>query len=420
MNTELLTISYDKTMTPDLVDAFEKKIYYISEKIVSFRRVYAGDSIVGVELTILGEYDEDEIRRRVSEILSNEIIGLKDVRMNRVWDNDASTADSEKVLQECLAKKLVFLPSEGQISLRGMLVKLFDFFDSVFKEISVEFFACENYRFPTLLKTSALKKAGYFESFPNLLMFASRLKNEISNYNAFKNAFNTNIDDEEIVQSLLTYCCSTDYGLPPTMCYYVYDMLSGQAVNNQAFTARGKSFRYENKYQKPFERLWDFTIRETVFIGDKKYAEKGVQDYRDYAIRLMELLNLKGFCETANDPFFLVNDTTKKINVQKMMGSKYELRLRINPENTMAVGSFNVHGQFISKRFHLFANENKREYCYTGCIGIGLERMLFGFLAQYGCDESNWPAIVREGIDDFGNIRKIIQKLKISDDSADR
>lgn len=412
MNTEALTILYDEHMTDNLIDVFEKKIYYISEKIISYRRIYDSNSVIGVELIMQGIYDEAEIRKRVSDIINNEIIGLKNIKLNKIWDDDdISSANSAQVLNDCLAKQLVVLPSEGQVILKEPLVSLFEFFDSVFKAISIEVFACENYRFPTLLKTSTLKKAGYFESFPNLLMFVTRLKNEIQNYNDFKNKFNVNIDDQEITQKLLNYCCNTAYGLPPTMCYYVYEMLSGATVHNKAFTARGKSFRYENKYYKPFERLWDFTIRETVFVGDADFVVEKVENYRSYAIKLMKLLGLKGLCETANDPFFLVNDTSKKVNIQKMMGSKYELRLRINPENTMAVGSFNIHGQFISKRFHVFADTKKKKYCNTGCIGIGLERILFGFLAQYGCDEASWPTIVREGLNNPAGIHRIVKQL---------
>lgn len=393
-----------------MISEFEKKIYYISEKIESFSRVHDENSIIGVELLIQDGCNELEIRKRISEVLEKEVVGLKDIQIDTVWDDDdASAADSEGVMAECLEKGLVFLPSEGQVSLKEPLVGLLEFFDDVFKTISVRIFSCENYRFPTLLKNSTLRKVGYFDSFPNLLMFVTRLMNEVDNYEAFKRRFAHRDDDTAITQELLDYSRNTDYGLPPTMCYYIYEMLYGQKIHNAAFTAQGKSFRYENKYHKPFERLWDFTIRETAFIGEKDFVAEQVKGYRSSAIELMKLLGLNGVCETATDPFFLVDDTSKKVNIQKMWNSKYELRLRINPENTMAVGSFNLHGQFLAKRFDLFTDATEKTYCYTGCIGIGLERMLFGFLAQYGCEDKNWPDFVKEAIQNPLFISKIVE-----------
>ena len=66
----------------------------------------------------------------------------------------------------------------------------------------------------------------------------------------------------------------------------------------------------------------------------------------------------------------------------------------------------------MSKRFQLFENAEKDQYCYTGCIGIGIERMLFAFISQYGVDKSKWPEIVRKGIDDPSSIQDIIQEIE--------
>ena len=405
-----ITIQYPMQLSTKLVEEFEKKIYYISEGIESFQRIYDGSTINGVELLVHEKCNEKDIKDRVFDIIENEIIGLKNIKVDKIWDDDIYSADSEKVLRESIEKKLVVLPNDGQITIKEPLVSLFEFFDNVFKNISEKIFYCENYQFPTLLKISTLRKAGYFDSFPNLLMLVSRLKNEIDNYLSFKREFAS--IKENTNQKLLEYCIGTEYGLPPTMCYYVYEMFSGQVMNNISVTAKGKSFRYENRYYKPFERLWDFTIRETVFLGKRSYVSENVKNYRSCAIKFMRLIEVNGSCESASDPFFLTGKTSKKINVQKMMGSKYELRLCLGQNRTIAAGSFNIHGQYLSKRFQLFENAEKDQYCYTGCIGIGIERMLFAFISQYGVDKSKWPEIVRKGIDDPSSIQDIIQEIE--------
>ena len=120
---------------------------------------------------------------------------------------------------------------------------------------------------------------------------------------------------------------------------------------------------------------------------------------------------MHGFCESANDPFFLVDDTTNRINLQKMFGSKYEMRIRINKEDTIAIGSFNIHGQFLSRRFKLYSPEEDQEYIYTGCIGIGLERFIFSFLSQFGTNPDVWPDFIKNALKDDSVIDEFLKEV---------
>ena len=47
-----ITIQYPMQLSTKLVEEFEKKIYYISEGIESFQRIYDGSTINGVELLV--------------------------------------------------------------------------------------------------------------------------------------------------------------------------------------------------------------------------------------------------------------------------------------------------------------------------------------------------------------------------------
>lgn len=408
-----IDISFKEDMSPALVTEFEKKIYYISEDIVSFTRVGENGKYSGMKIEVLdSNKQQKEIEEKAYQVLESEVYGLKDVKPIRIWDNDdVNSADSVAVLKDLLDKEIVHVPGSGQVAYREPLVSLFYLFDSILKGFSIKVFGGIEYIYPTLLSNGVLKKVGYFDSFPNLLMFSVRLKNEISNYTDFKEQFKDLTETDEITDHLMPYCTGTKYGLPPTMCYYVYDMLSGKEVKNRCVTARGKSFRFENKYCKPFERLWDFTIRETVFLGDSTFVRNHVNAYKSAAIKLMEKIGMHGFCESANDPFFLVEDTTNRINVQKMFGSKYELRMRINKEDTIAIGSFNIHGQFLSKRFKLYSTEPDQEFIYTGCIGIGLERFIFSFLSQFGTDMDKWPEFVKNALKDKSVIDEFLKEV---------
>ena len=409
-----VVIELEDGISESLVCEFEKKIYYISEDILGYKREEENGQIVRMLIELPeGSNQAMEVEERAYQILNDEIYGLKNVKANRIWDTDKiDAANSDETIQKLLDEKIIHIPGDGQVAFREPLISLFYLFDTILQGISTKVFGGTEYLFPTLLSNGVLKKVGYFDSFPNLLMFSVRLKNDIENYKKFKGRFRDLTDTDKITKDLLPYCTGTKYGLPPTMCYYVYDMLSGTEVDNRCVTARGKSFRYENKYFKPFERLWDFTIRETVFLGDAVFVRNHVNAYKAAAIKLMEEIGMHGFCESANDPFFLVDDATSRINVQKMFGSKYELRMRVNNDTTIAIGSFNIHGQFLAKRFHLFSAEPNQEYIFTGCIGIGLERFVFSFLTQFGTDKEKWPDFIKNALEDRCVIDRFLEKVK--------
>lgn len=72
-----------------------------------------------------------------------------------------------------------------------------------------------------------------------------------------------------------------------------------------AYTARGPSFRFEHGYHSPLARLWDFTIRETVFLGRREYVDGHLDRLRGEIVGLADDIGLRGTCESASDPFFI-------------------------------------------------------------------------------------------------------------------
>jgi seryl-tRNA synthetase len=180
------------------------------------------------------------------------------------------------------------------------------------------------------------------------------------------------------------------------MCYHSFHQFEGrQLAGDTVITARGKAFRYESRYHTSLERLWDFTIREIVFMGTQEFAA----DCRDLVMRqafaLMEELELAGACEVANDPFFANGDTAGKIFSQRLMELKFELLLPVAADRSIAVGSFNLHGSFFGESFGIKDGDDRP--IASGCAGFGLERLVHAFLTQHGSDPARWPAaVVRE------------------------
>ncbi len=381
---------FEKPIAMYQASELNKKIWYLSEKLCDYQLQYDGEKCVGISVAI-EESAYDSFKDYLCNILENDIYELKNIPAKELWRHQLNKDISEdKTMQLLLHKDLVHIHGEGQISLKFPLTELFEFFDAILRTLSIQVFSAEQYIFPTLIKSSVLGDAGYFDSFPNLWSFVSRLHNDYSAFHDFK-AENHNMDPDNIRKISVV----TGYSLPPTMCYYVYDMLRGSVVSDRTVTTRGKSFRYENKYCKNMSRLWDFTIRETVFLGSMEYVNQSLDRYRRIAISIIELLGLAGECVYANDPFYLADNAAKRINVQKMKHSKIELRLNVSNDETIAIASFNRHNQYIAKRFNLYINEAHNP-AYTSCIGFGLERMIFAFLCQYGINDNEWPVMVKE------------------------
>jgi hypothetical protein len=401
------------TLSKDLYDDVYRRIYYVSEDIRDFTIHMDDSGIVGIDLTLTLHANEREILTQLASVIDTEVRGLKDVETKRVWDyDDPSVGKSRQVLDALLESGHIYIHGEGQVSLKEPYCDLLGLLDELFEGLSRQVFKAEAYTFPTLLRTDVLRTAGYFDSFPNLLMFVTRLRTAVENFSRFKAELFKLDEFERTSTSLLQFLSDTDYALPPTMCYYVYDMYSGKdQIDNVVITAKGKSFRYESKYQKPLQRLWDFTIRETVFMGDVDFVRQGVQNYRIATTWLMELLEIRGYCETASDPFFLTDNAPNRVNTQKMLGSKFELRLRLNPEETIAAASFNLHSQYIARRFRLYKDKSCDEYIYTGCIGVGVERLLFTFLCQHGLDSRCWPAPIRELLSQKSRVQELIKAV---------
>lgn len=395
-------VDFGAGISADLAPEIHKRMYYLSEEIVDFSLIVAGAEVVGVELLLRSGAAHAALADHVRTAIDGDLHGIKPFKPRRVWDNDGLLTDgSPGLFEELVRKKLIHVHGEGQVGITGELVSLFHCFDSLFRALSEGVFLAVPYRFPTLLRTGVLSDAGYFDKFPHFLMFVTRMRNDVKGFDEFKAMRNT-LEEGEHRPDWQRFTCETGYNAPPTMCYYVYDMFRGRAfTNDMAVTTVGKSFRYENKYHHPLTRLWDFTIRETVFLGSERYVRASVEAYRRMTTALMESLGLRGTCETASDPFFLADQTSALINTQLLLGAKYELRLRVGPDETVAAASFNLHGQYFAKRFDLRdpTAEQKDGHIFTGCIGVGLERLLFAFLKQKGADSRSWPAMIRDGLD---------------------
>jgi seryl-tRNA synthetase len=187
--------------------------------------------------------------------------------------------------------------------------------------------------------------------------------------------------------------------LVPAVCYHCYQSLEGAVLGagGHVATAAGKCFRYESSNIRGLDRLWDFTMREVIFVGTESFVTERRKQAIDAVTEQLDRWDLEGSIETANDPFFPTTYATKTY-WQVRSDLKFELRLPVEPAEggaprTLACGSFNLHESFFGKTFRITADGGGE--AFTGCVGWGLERWVLACFTQHGFEPDGWPTHLR-------------------------
>ena len=372
-----------------------KRIFFVSEAIKDFSLVECRDRILAVDLALQEHVDLAELSRKLHFVVVNDVLGQRPMDPKVIWRRAESRAPRD-VYPELVARGIAREAGEGQIAVEEPILSLMDHLDFRIRALIMADAGAREHRYPTVIPTTVLKRCGYLQSFPQLLMFVSRLHGDVDTYRQFLDDM---ADGGDVTGLLRSHCDNYDYCLPPTMCFHTYHQLADQPLPSPSavVTSRGKSFRFESRYRRSLERLWDFTIREVVFLGSRDFVLRSRSALMDRTFNLATELGLGGYCEVATDPFFASADTAERVWSQQFLELKYELRLPLEPGRDVAVCSFNFHDQFFGKSFAIGAADGD-EPVYTACAGYGLERFAYAFLCQHGLDPAGWPGGVREAI----------------------
>jgi len=288
----------------------------------------------------------------------------------------------------------IFMAGRGQVMLEGMPLQLFRYFDTALAGLE-KHWTTQELLTPTLIPADVLAKCDYFRSFPNTVTFACHLEPEASVINRFRarHEKRTTLDREALADMATPEAC-----LSPAVCYHVYHRNQGLTLPPEgiAYSVRGKCFRYESSNMRELTRLWDFTMRELVFLG----TSESVLEERERCVQIigqfLDDLGLAAEIRTASDPFYIAPDASSKTYFQLTAETKYELSALLPDKERLAIGSLNYHTDFFGRAFDITVEGSGP--AHSSCIGFGLERFVCAFLAQHGNDPSNWPDAVRTAL----------------------
>jgi seryl-tRNA synthetase len=280
----------------------------------------------------------------------------------------------------------------GQVALSGIPLRLFNYFDRVFEDFGQPWQA-DPLLTPTLIPSRTLSRCDYFRSFPHNVTFASHLREDAQVIDAFRARHQTveDLDDHALGDMERPEAC-----LSPAVCYHVYHLHENQTLPAAGinYGICGKCFRYESSNLRDLRRLWDFTMREVVFLGsrDDVLAKRAVS--MDMMAAFLEAHQLAGEIRTASDPFFVAPDAVSKTYFQLSSDSKLEVSLLLPDGERSAVGSHNYHSDFFGRAFN--TEIEGAGAMHSVCVAFGLERWVYAFLQQHGSNPSAWPEIMRQ------------------------
>jgi hypothetical protein len=289
--------------------------------------------------------------------------------------------------------------ANGLFVLGPLLTRLIAYFEEEFISLANSFQAVP-YRFPNLIPARYLERVNYFRAFPHSLTFATHLREDLEVIDEFAQhaACGQSADGKSVLQTPHDSFAPIEALLSPAVCYHLYFALADRPLpgGQVVATAVGNCFRYEAINLTSLERLWNFTMREVIFVGAKEFVLENREIARLRMSQVFEKIGLAYRVESANDPFF-IGEFRMQAAFQSAFQLKFEIRARLPfKDSTLAVGSYNYHQDFFGRNLNITLPDGSP--AHTGCVAFGLERIAFAFVAQFGLNPDNWPAAVRERV----------------------
>ncbi|NJM84089.1 MAG: hypothetical protein HC844_18040 [Tabrizicola sp.] len=142
--------------------------------------------------------------------------------------------------------------------------------DAKAEALYAQHFRAEPRSFPAFVDADTLHRCGYFDSHPNAISFVGHMVEDFDAIEEFR----------------LANSCSEGAHLPPhdhihvdgmclnpAACFPCYPTLTGKTFETGAcYTWLGRVFRYESRNINGLDRLYEFNVRELVFVGSEGWA----------------------------------------------------------------------------------------------------------------------------------------------------
>jgi seryl-tRNA synthetase len=301
------------------------------------------------------------------------------------------------VNEELISRGWMHDYGKGQVAYSGPVLKLARLINERAGELYASAFNAEDVHFPAMIDADTLHKCGYFDSHPNAVTFVGNLIEDMDAIEAFRVA---NSCSEGALLPPHDHIHVDGMCLNPAACFPCYPTLSGADIGDgRCYTWLGRVFRYESRNINGLDRLYEFNVRELVFVGSEDYVRRCRTRALPVIEELANFFDIDCVVQTATDPFFATVSAAKKF-WQQAQEVKNEIKIpaldKDGGQKLLACGSVNLHGNFFGLRFGI--RDADGQPAQTGCVGLGIERWVLAAFTQHGFDEARWPEAVRDRI----------------------
>ncbi len=390
MTATIQTLELGRALDPELAAELEKLSAWVSPRVRDVRVEAGGRSVrfvvEGREPEIADE--RAKVERFVADLAGRHRVVPRRVIAQRARRGGAAT----DAYPELVRRGWLVEAATGRVALRGPALRTVQALDEDCARIARDAFGAVEESHPSLAPASVLARCGWFGSFPQTASLVTHLAED---YDAIERFRLSNVGEARLVQPAPGALAPIDSSLLPALCYAVYAAREGSAIprGGVAVTCAGRCFRYESRNLTGLERLWEFGMREVVFLGEESAVEQGRSIAIERTVEQLERWDLDGTIETANDPFFPAARGGRAF-WQRSGERKLELRLPVGMDGevprTVACASFNLHDCFFGSAFTITSASG--EAAASSCAGWGMERWMLACFAQHGFEPEAWPS----------------------------
>jgi hypothetical protein len=379
----------------ELAAEIEKQAAWISQRVTELR-VEPGGRAVRFRVTEGGVVADE--RAKVARFLGDvagrhRAVPRKVVlRRERQGRGRAVTSDA---FGELVRRGWAVELGRGRVSLRGPALAVVRAIDEDTERLARRMGAVPEAH-PGLAPVALLARCGAFASLPHTVSLVAHLTEDYDAVEGYRRR--SGEAGGAWVQPPPDAVAPFDACLLPALCYAVYAAREGTTVppEGAAVTCVGRCARFESRNLAGIERLWEFGMREIVFLGGPEDCEAGRRRGLEAVLDQLDRWDLDGVVESANDPFF-GSDRGGRAHWQRAGDRKLELRLPVglcgdggDEPRRVACASFNLHERFFGAAFGLATADG--DVASSACIGWGLERWMLACFAQHGFDPAAWPS----------------------------
>lgn len=343
---------------------------------------------------------KDEILEKVNQLkdmITGGKLNNKEAPIKNIYDKTSVLpTNQENVFKTLLDHGALIKISDGVYAYSGIVLKLMKYFNEKIANFAKTTFQdVTEHEYPVLYPVDKYSKGRYFESFPHYIMFSTVLNNNLDTLNRFANH---GISDQQIFDEMKK---PTNL-LRHAACAPLYEIISNSIINEdtpKTYMVIGKCFRNEADNVYELARLNEFTMKEFVFVGTQKQCNENIAKAKALWYFFADTFNLKCRIDTANDSFFA--NSYKKLKLFQILGdAKQEFKWNIPYNDSyVACSSANFHRTHFSKPYNI--KSDKGSFCHTACFAFGIERMVYAFLNQKGCDPNKWDKQTYDEISNY-------------------